>query len=120
MEEIALQLLLALAEIVLELAGEIVFDLITRAAGDAFVSGEPRNRIATTFACGLLGVMVGGASVTIFPHPIFHPLRVRGLSLLISPLVTAQLMSMLGQFFRKRGQKVMPIETFPVAFAFAF
>jgi hypothetical protein len=124
MEEVLAQLLLALLEIFfevfLELAGETLLDLITRAASDVLRPTRPRRPIATIFACVFLGALAGTATLTIFPHPLFHPSKVRGISLVISPILTGMLMSALGAMLRRRGKRVVQIESFPYAFAFAF
>jgi len=59
-------------------------------------------------------------SVLIFPHPLFHPSRIHGISLLISPVIAGLLMALLGSTLRKRGKKVVRLESFGYGFAFAF
>lgn len=58
--------------------------------------------------------------VVIFPHPLFHPSKIHGVSLIISPVLTGFGMSAFGALLRRRGKKVVQIESFPYAFAFAF
>jgi hypothetical protein len=124
MEEVFAQILLALAEIFfevfLEIAGEALLDLITRAASDVLRPTRPRRPIITIVACVFLGALAGTATLTIFPHPLFHPSKVRGISLLISPILTGMFMSAVGSILRRHGKRVVQIESFPYAFAFAF
>lgn len=124
MEEILLQLLLGLAELffefLLELGSEGVVDLLSRAAGDIFPRADALHRVQMFFIYGLLGALAGAGSLMIFPHPLFHPSKIHGISLIVSPVVTGLAMSALGSLFRRRGKRVVQIESFPYAFAFAF
>ena len=76
MDELLIQLVLALAEIffeaLLELGGAALLDLLSRAASELFKPAEPPNPVRSFLALGFLGVLVGAASIVIFPHPLFH------------------------------------------------
>jgi len=78
------------------------------------------NPIATTFALGMLGVLVGFLSVVAYPHPFVHPSRFHGVSVIASPLITGFVMAQLGRLLRNRGRRVVPIESFGYGFGFAF
>ena len=68
-----------------------------------------------------MGAFAGAGTVVFFPDPLFHPSsKVHGVSLIISPVVTGAGMSALGASNRRRGKRVVQIESFPYAFAFAF
>jgi hypothetical protein len=124
MDELLIQLLLALAELffeaLLELGGEALLDLLSRAASKVFKPAEPPNPVGSFLALGFLGVLVGSASIVIFPHPLFHRSKFHGVSLILSPVAAGTAMSALGAILRKRGKQVVQIESFPYAFAFAF
>lgn len=62
---------------------------------------------------------MGGISVLFFPHPIVHPSRFHGVSLIISPVLALLGMSFVGSTMRKRN-RVMQLESFGYGFAFAF
>src|SRR5882762_4365584 len=85
-----LDLLAALLEIFLESFGEAVFQ----------------------FAVEFIGTLI-------FPHPLFHPSRIPGLSVVISPVLAGGGMWMVGTALRKRNKKAMQIESFGYGFAFA-
>lgn len=124
MEELLAQIVLALVETffdaILELAGEALMDLLSRAASEVFKSDEPPHPIRSFLALGFLGALVGGASLVIFPHPLFHRSRFHGISLIISPIATGAAMSAFGAVLRSRGKRVVQIERFPYAVVFAF
>jgi hypothetical protein len=122
--EFFLNLLFILAESVLEflleLAGEAIFSLILRAIGEVFVDSGVVNPMLASFGYLLLGAVTGGASILLFPHPLIHPSRIHGISLLVSPVATGLVMSRIGKALRKRGKKTTQIESFGYGFAFAF
>jgi hypothetical protein len=124
MDELLIQLLLGLVEIFFEVfiqfTGEALLDLLSRAAADVFKPVEPPHGLRTFFACGFLGTLAGAGSLVIFPHPLFHPSKIRGVSLIISPVITGLGMSALGAMLRRRGKRVVETERFPYAYAFAF
>jgi hypothetical protein len=120
MDELLLAVLELLFEFVLEIAGEVVLDLLTRAGAAIFKSEPPWHRIGTWFACAFYGVLAGAISIAAFPHPLFRASTVHGISLIVSPVLTGGVMSGVGNLLRRRGKRVVQIETFPYAFAFAF
>ena len=121
MEDLLLALLEFLAEIVLELAGEALLDLVMRGllglAGKLF---EIENPVASWFVYVGLGAVVGWVSLFPFPHPLIRPSRVHGISLLIAPVGTGLLMSIAGRALRGRGKGTLRLESFWYGFAFAF
>ena len=67
----------------------------------------------------VLGTTAGGVSLLLFPHPLVHPSRMHGISLLISPVITGALMSIVGYAYRRSGKQPAQIESFGYGFAFA-
>lgn len=124
MEEFLVQLVLAIGELLLDvliqLAGEVLIDLISRAVGAVFTTALNANAFLTTVGYAIVGALTGGASLFVFPHPLVHPSRFHGISLLISPLLTGLVMSMIGSFLGRRDRPVAQIESFGYGFAFAF
>jgi hypothetical protein len=124
MDELLFGTIAAIAEILLEtgieIAGEALASLLTRATSKLFKSISDFNPVANTFALGMLGTLVGFLSVVTYPHPLVHPSRIHGISVIVSPLITGFVMSQLGRLLRNHGRKVMPIESFGYGFVFAF
>jgi hypothetical protein len=117
------EFLLAVAEFVLqvlfEFAGEALLDLILRMIGEIFETSRPANPLLASVGYALLGSMAGAVSLLLFPHPMVHPSRFHGISLLVSPIATGLLMSFVGSTLRRKGKKVVQIESFWYGFAFA-
>ena len=123
-EELLLHLVLAigelLVEVLIEFAGEVVLDLVTRALSAVLTTALEMNPLLTALGYAVLGVLTGVGSLFLFPHPLVHPSRFHGISLLISPILTGLAMSMIGSFLESRGKRVAQIESFGYGFAFAF
>lgn len=124
MDEILSVLLSALMELFLEvffeLVGAALLDIASRALAKVFDEKVSSPAVASFFGYGLLGVLIGAYSVIIFPHPLVHPSRIRGISVLVSPVIAGVAMSLIGSTLRKRDKKVVQIESFGYGFAFAF
>jgi len=67
-----------------------------------------------------LGGVTGCLSLLLFPHPLFHPSRIPGLSVIVSPVLAGLGMWLAGAVLRKRNKRVMQIESFWYGSAFAF
>jgi hypothetical protein len=124
MDEILAALLSGLIELFLEaffeLLGAALLDLASRAIAKLFEDSEVSSPFLAPVGYGLLGVLTGGMSLFFFPHPLVHPSRIHGISLLVSPVVTGVVMSLIGSMLRQRDKKVVQIESFGYGFAFAF
>jgi hypothetical protein len=120
MGEIPFELLFALADLFLELAGEAILDFALRAIAQVFEDSEVSSPVLAFVGYWLLGVLTGGLSLLIFPHPLAHPSRIHGISLLINPVIAGVVMSLIGFTLRKRDKRVVQIENFGYGFAFAF
>jgi hypothetical protein len=123
-----LELLVALLEIFLEIFLEAAFEFAAEFIGALIWRGLAAEVDTTEFkgpllACigyVILGGVTGGLSLLFFPHPLFHPSRIPGLSVVISPVLAGLGMWMVGTSLRKRNKKAMQIESFGYGFAFAF
>jgi len=124
MGELLFELLLAFGELFLEVlfefAGEALLDLALRAIAEVFETSRFTSPVLASVGYTLLGASAGGLSLFIFPHPLVHPSRLHGINLLVSPIVTGLVMSLIGSILSRQGKKVVQIESFGYGFAFAF
>ncbi len=88
MEDFLAAILEVVAELVLQLFGELLLELLFRATGKFFEAIFESSRVFTTLAVLLLGALSGECSLALFPHPLVHPSRLHGISLIVSPLIT--------------------------------
>jgi hypothetical protein len=124
MLELLFEFLGMLLEIFLEAAFEFAVEsvgaLILRAVEAVFDTSEFKNPLLACVGYVFLGGVAGGLSLGFFQHPLVHPSRVPGLSVVISPVLAGLGMSLVGSTLRKRNKKTMQIESFGYGFAFAF
>jgi chromate transport protein ChrA len=114
-----------LLEAFLEVIAAAVLDLVSRALLGLFkglAEAVKHNRVLTSILYALLGALAGALSLLILPHPLIHheqPIRLHGISLLVSPIIAGFVLSLVGGILRRLGKKVTPVETFGYGFAFA-
>jgi hypothetical protein len=122
MEELLGAILAGLAEFLFELFFELfaeaIVALILRSLRNLLSDAILSPIVAYVFYLSL-GCAFGAASLLLFPHPIFHPSRLHGISLLISPAITGLVMSQVGAFLRRKGKESVRIESFGYGFTFA-
>jgi len=101
MEELLARGLGAIAEVLFEAVFEIAADgsasLLTRAISKFFRSVSEINPVATTVALGMPGVLIGFLSVVAYLHPLVHPSRLHGVSVIPSPLTNGFVVSPLSR-----------------------
>lgn len=111
-------------ELVLDAAFEMILGAMVAGAYRAVrrfrVSARRGNPLVAAVILIIAGALLGFLSATIFPHPLVHPSKHHGVSLLISPVITGLVMSAIGRGVRRRGRVPVPIESFGYGFAFAF
>ena len=123
MEDLFLTLLSGAAELLIEVIFQCIAEEFTGATIRSVrnVARESKAVSPVLAAAGylLLGVGFGAASVLFFPHPLFHPSKFHGISLLVSPLITGLIMSQIGLMRRRKGKNSSQIESFGYGFTFA-
>ncbi len=121
MEEILFAVLEIVAEALFEFFWEAILALAVHGTRAIGISPRTLNRALSALIYTGVGLMAGWISVLVFPHPLVRPsTRFHGISLLISPLLAASGMSLIGSVLRRKRRRTTQIETFGYAFAFAF
>lgn len=124
MADILLELLGLILEPLLDALFQYVIatlvDVLLRSLGEAFQGAEIRNPALASAGFVFSGLVLGGASLLLFPHRLVHPSRFHGISLLVSPVITGLLMWATGAALRQREKKVTRLESFGYGFVFAF
>jgi hypothetical protein len=123
MDELLAGLLSAVAELLFEVLFQVVVEalvaLIVQSLRNVFEEPDAVNPILAAIGYLLLGIVFGFASLLLFPHPLFHPSKFHGISLVISPVITGLVMSWVGSTLRRRGRQAVRIESFGYGFTFA-
>jgi hypothetical protein len=123
MEDLFLALLSGAAELLIE----VVFQWIAEASAVAIIrSVRNANReskvVSPVLAAAgylLLGAGFGAVSVLFFPHPLVHPSKFHGISLVVSPIITGLIMSKIGLVRRSKNEDSLQIESFGYGLTFA-
>jgi hypothetical protein len=119
MEELIAAIVELLFEFLSELFIEAVVALIARSVRSLFANRGAVNPVLAGAFYFFLGAASGGGSLFLLPHPIFHPSKFHGMSLLVSPVLTGLAMSLVGVIIRRKGKEPVRIESFGYGFAFA-
>lgn len=109
-----------LCEAAFEFAAEFLGALVLRGIAEIFNTSEFKNPLIACIGYVFLGGLAGGLSLYFFPHPLVHPSKVPGLSVVISPILAGFGMSLVGSTLRKRNKNLIQIENFGYGFTFAF
>ncbi len=120
MEIIAEAILGFIVEILIPIVGEFAFDFLLRSVGEPFVSRERRNAVVAGLGYFLIGLILGGLSLLIFPRSFVRSETFHGINLLITPLVAGLVMGALGRWRERHGETILRLDSFVYGFVFAF
>ena len=123
MEDLLLAFLEPLFELLAEFLIQLVFELFLSFLWRKVRAARWKSRRISLWLMlpffGVLGAAVGWISILIIPAPIFHPGRVHGLSLILSPLLTGIAMAIFGSNLRRRREMPASLESFSGGCSFA-
>ena len=123
MDEVFIALLSAVGELLLEVFFQVVVEaivaLVVRSVRNVLEESNAINPLLAAAGYFLLGLAFGITSLRVYPHPLFHPSKFHGISLVISPVITGLVMSQVGTVLRRKGKQAVRIESFGYGFTFA-
>jgi hypothetical protein len=112
-------------EFILELFGEFLIQAILEGLVEAGFHSlaapfqkEPSPWLAA-FGYALLGGLLGGLSLLVFPTHMVSSHGLRVLNLIIVPLLVGGMMVLMGQWRAKRGQQIKRLDRFGYGYVFA-
>ena len=120
MEIIAELLLEIILEALFSVVGELLTEVGLRSFGEPFVKREARNPVFAGIGYCLLGLIMGGLSLLIFPNPLVRSETFHGINLLITPVLAGLAMSAVGRLRRRQGKTLLRLDSFIYGFLFAF
>ena len=107
-------------ELFLEIFGGLLVELGVRSLAEPFREREARSPYLALAGYALLGFIVGGLSLLIFPQSFVRSSRLHGISLLITPTLAGLVMSGIGWLRHRQGSTVIRLDSFGYGFIFAF
>jgi hypothetical protein len=123
MDEVLIALLSAVGELLLEVFFQVVVEaivaLVVRSVRNVLEESNAINPFLAGVGYFVLGIAFGIASLRVYPHPLFHPSKLHGISLVISPVITGFVMSQVGTVLRRKGKQAVRIESFGYGFTLA-
>ncbi|MBK6942078.1 MAG: hypothetical protein IPH13_18010 [Planctomycetes bacterium] len=105
-----------IAEIALQVVSELLFELGLRGVGEAVA---PRKPWLAAIGYALLGAIAGGISLQFFPAHLLQNPAARIANLLLTPLAAGAAMTGLGRWRRRKGQRIIQLDTFAYGCLFA-
>jgi hypothetical protein len=118
--QIFLWIVQLLFEFLLQILGEALIEFGIRGLREPFRRPEPLNPWLAAMGYAILGSVVGGLSLLLFPELFIKPRWLRVVNLLVTPLLAGGLMSALGAWRSKKGQELIRLDRFSYGFLFAF
>ena len=98
-------------QIVVELFGDAVLHSLAERSG--------ARRLVTIFGYALIGAAAGALTIFILPEHLIRNPNLRIANVIITPLLVAALMSWIGILRRRHDKRVVRMEEFTHAYAFA-
>lgn len=109
-----------IAELILQIFAEALFELGFYSLAEAFNRRRKRNPILAAIGYLLWGGIVGAITLFIFPSLMIKQPMLRIANLLITPIFAGLAMSAVGAWRRKKGQDLLRIDSFVYGALFAF
>ena len=107
-------------EFILQVFGELLFEVGLRSVSEPFKDRETRNPVLAFIGYALAGAVVGALSLSVIPRPLFRTAGFHGVSLIVSPLLAGAAMSGLGWLRRRQGKRLLRLDSFVYGAIFAF
>ena len=120
MEIIAEIFLGFIVEVLIPLVGEFSIEALLYCLGEPLKSRERRNAVLAGIGYFLIGLILGGVSLLIFPRSFVRSETFHGINLLITPLVSGLVMAALGRWRERHGKPILRLDSFVYGFVFAF
>jgi hypothetical protein len=103
----------------LQLGSQLLVELGYRGLAETIAPRQDRNPILAGFGYALLGLIVGGLSLFIFPEAIARGERFHGINVLVAPALAGLGMAGLGWLLERSGRRRLRIDSFAYGFIFA-
>jgi len=117
--EIVAAVLQLIGEFLLQAVFEVLAELGMHSIKEVFHRPAPTNAFLAAFGYFLIGAGAGGLSLYFVPATLIHHAAARIANLLLTPLASGFLMTLLGAWRRRRDQEPIRLDRFGYAFLFA-
>ena len=108
-----------IAEFLLQVLWQIIGELIGHGIREVFRNPEPLSPWLAAIGYAALGAIGGGVSLLVVPELYIRSHWLRGLNLVLTPIVAGFAMGALGAWRRRREKEVIRLESFAYGSLFA-
>ena len=108
-----------LAQLLLEVFGQVLLELGFRGLAEVFQKREARNAALALLGYALYGLTTGGVSLLLFPRSFILRRSLRIANLFVAPIAAGLVMAALGAYQRRRGKTPLRLDSFGFGFIFA-
>jgi len=116
-EAAVVELLLFFVQIVIEVAGQALFEVLVELGFSSLKAAFDRpshNPLLAGLGYLFVGALVGGATLALWPERLLRPGPVPGLSLVLGPIGVGSLMHAWGTYRRSHGHVTTNLEPAPI------
>ena len=106
-------------EMLLQLLAEVLLDLGMDSLAETVRSRKKRNPVYAFFGYALLGGLIGGLSLLIFPELLLDNKSHAIGNMIITPLVAGLMMMSIGLIKRRRHKIIIRLDSFLFGYIFA-
>jgi hypothetical protein len=106
-------------ELILQLFGEFLMEIGLRSLAEVFENRTVQNPLLAVLGYAIMGTILGGLSLLAFPRHFIQNQQLRLLATILTPVVSGLCMSALGAWRRKKGQRLIRLDSFAYGFVFA-
>lgn len=107
------------AEVILQIFGEALFELLGQSLKKRGARRAPLSPVLAAAGCLLCGALAGAASLWLFPRLFIETGWLRAANLVLTPLAAGAVMAGIGAWRQKNGQETIRLDTFAYGFSFA-
>ena len=108
-----------IVEVLLPAVAEIAFEFLLHCFGEPFIQREFRVPVMAGIGYFLIGLVLGGLSLLVFPQSFVRSENFHGISLLITPVVVGLAMAAIGRWRLRHGKSLLRLDSFVYGFVFA-
>ncbi|MDY7540053.1 hypothetical protein RGU72_17505 [Undibacterium sp. 5I1] len=117
--QISIWMIQFFGELILQAIGELIFELIGHSIKKTFPRFQPIRPLLTTIIYLILGAVAGVISLWFLPTLFISEHWLRIVNLILTPIASGILMSLIGNWRRSHNQELIQLNSFSYGVCFA-
>lgn len=107
-------------ELVIQIVAQLSIELGFHSVGEILVEKKDRNPYIAFIGYIVLGVIIGGISLGLYPELLIDSPKLALANLILTPILLGLLMAIIGFVLNKKGKRRLRLESFSYGYVFAF